>query len=186
MFLEWESFQKNDRWVAWESVIKQISRERRINTSSVQQHWSGCIWQSGSGFYLCDQLQSIILMGKDAVTASQWRKKCIERYGFHPILPLSRHKIAAWWRSDHSDGSSSTWIACQSRPYPHYYSLWVIIPAMETQKIPLVRCCRISYGGWDLWHCNWRLIQRLMIDRLLCCFGKCSWRVSWSLTCSML
>jgi hypothetical protein len=51
-------------------------------------------------------------MGKDAVAAPLWREKCIERYGFDPILPLSQQKIAArWGSSDHSDGSSSTWIA---------------------------------------------------------------------------
>ena len=61
--------------------------------------------------YLCDRIQSIVLMGKDAVAAPLWREKCIERYGFDPILPLSQQKIAARWGSDHSDGSSSTWIA---------------------------------------------------------------------------
>ena len=61
--------------------------------------------------YLCDRIQSIVLMGKDSVAAPLWREKCIERYGFDPILPLSQQKIAARWGSDHSDGSSSTWIA---------------------------------------------------------------------------
>jgi hypothetical protein len=49
-------------------------------------------------------------MGKDAVAAPLWREKCIERYGFDPILPLSQQKIAARWGSDHSDGSSNTWM----------------------------------------------------------------------------
>jgi len=61
--------------------------------------------------YLCDRIQSIVLMGKDTLAAPQWREKCIERYGFDPIKPLSQQKIAARWGSDHSDGSSSTWMA---------------------------------------------------------------------------
>ena len=32
--------------------------------------------------YLCDRIQSIVLMGKDTLAAPQWREKCIERYGF--------------------------------------------------------------------------------------------------------
>lgn len=61
--------------------------------------------------YLCDRIQSIVMMGKDTVAAPQWREKCIERYGFDPIMPLSQQKIAARWGSDHTDGSSSTWMA---------------------------------------------------------------------------
>ncbi len=61
--------------------------------------------------YLCDRIQSIVLMGKDTLAAPQWREKCIERYGFDPIKPLSQQKIAARWGSDHNDGSSSTWMA---------------------------------------------------------------------------
>lgn len=62
--------------------------------------------------YLCDRIQSIVLMGKSALAAPYWREKCIERYGFDPILPLSEQKIAARWGSDQpTDESSSTWMA---------------------------------------------------------------------------
>ncbi|KAL3816753.1 hypothetical protein ACHAXA_004905 [Cyclostephanos tholiformis] len=61
--------------------------------------------------YLCDRIQSIVLMGKDTLAAPQWREKCIERYGFDPVKPLSQQKIAARWGSEHTDGSSSTWMA---------------------------------------------------------------------------
>ena len=61
--------------------------------------------------YLCDRIQNLVLMGKDGFAAPQWREKCIERYGFDPILPLSEQKIAARWGSESTDGSSKTWIA---------------------------------------------------------------------------
>jgi hypothetical protein len=61
--------------------------------------------------YLCDRIQSIVLMGKDALAAPQWREKCIERYGFDPVKPLSQQNIAARWGSEHTDGSSSAWMA---------------------------------------------------------------------------
>lgn len=61
--------------------------------------------------YLCDRIQNIVLMGKDSFAAPQWRDKCIERYGFDPILPLSEQKITARWGSENTDGSSKTWIA---------------------------------------------------------------------------
>ncbi len=61
--------------------------------------------------YLCDRIQSIVLMGKDTLAAPQWREKCIERYGFDPVKPLSQQSIAARWGSEHTDGSSSTWMA---------------------------------------------------------------------------
>jgi len=61
--------------------------------------------------YLCDRIQNLVLMGKDGIAAPQWREKCIERYGFDPILPLSEQKIAARWGSESTDGSAKTWIA---------------------------------------------------------------------------
>mmetsp|Transcript_13208 Transcript_13208/g.19791 ORF Transcript_13208/g.19791 Transcript_13208/m.19791 type:complete len:611 (+) Transcript_13208:73-1905(+) len=61
--------------------------------------------------YLCDRIQNLVLMGKDGVVAPQWRDRCIERYGFDPLLPLSEQKIAARWGSESTDGSSKTWIA---------------------------------------------------------------------------
>lgn len=61
--------------------------------------------------YLCDRIQALVLMGKEAVSAPQWRMKCKERYGFDPVEPLSRQKIAARWGSDSTDGSADTWIA---------------------------------------------------------------------------
>jgi len=50
-------------------------------------------------------------MGKDSVAAPQWRERCVERYGFDPIRPLSEQKISARWGSENTDGSSKTWIA---------------------------------------------------------------------------
>ena len=61
--------------------------------------------------YLCDRIQSLVLMGKDTVAAPQWRQKCKERYGFDPIKPLSEQKIAARWGSESTDGSANTWMA---------------------------------------------------------------------------
>lgn len=61
--------------------------------------------------YLCDRIQSLVLMGKDSVAAPQWRERCVERYGFDPIRPLSEQKISARWGSENTDGSSKTWIA---------------------------------------------------------------------------
>ena len=49
-------------------------------------------------------------MGKDAIAAPQWRSKCIERYGFDPIRPLSEQNISARWGSENTDGSAKTWI----------------------------------------------------------------------------
>lgn len=60
--------------------------------------------------YLCDRIQNLVLMGKDGLVAPQWRDRCIERYGFDPILPLSEQKIAARWGSESTDGSAKTWI----------------------------------------------------------------------------
>jgi len=61
--------------------------------------------------YLCDRIQSLVLMGQDFVAAPRWREKCKERYRFDPMLPLSEQNIAARWGSDNSDGSADTWIA---------------------------------------------------------------------------
>lgn len=61
--------------------------------------------------YLCDRIQSLSLMGKETTVAPQWRQKCIERYGFDPIKPLSEQKITARWGSDNTDGSAETWMA---------------------------------------------------------------------------
>jgi ribosome biogenesis GTPase A len=60
--------------------------------------------------YLCDRIQNLVLMGKDGTAAPQWREKCIERYGFDPVLPLSEQNIAARWGSESTDGSAKTWI----------------------------------------------------------------------------
>lgn len=60
--------------------------------------------------YLCDRIQSLVLMGTE-YAAPQWRQKCVERYGFDPLKPLSEQKIAARWGSDNTDGSANTWIA---------------------------------------------------------------------------
>jgi len=60
--------------------------------------------------YLCDRIQNLVLMGKDGIAAPQWREKCIERYGFDPVLPLSEQNIAARWGSESTDGSAKTWI----------------------------------------------------------------------------
>ena len=46
----------------------------------------------------------------DNIAAPQWRQKCVERYGFDPLLPLSEQNIAARWGSDNTDGSAKTWI----------------------------------------------------------------------------
>ena len=59
--------------------------------------------------YLCDRIQSLVLMG-DNIAAPQWRQKCVERYGFDPLLPLSEQNIAARWGSENTDGSAKTWI----------------------------------------------------------------------------
>lgn len=61
--------------------------------------------------YLCDRIQSLVLMEKGDVAAPAWRNKCIERYKFDPIRPLSEQNIAARWGSESTDGSSSTWVA---------------------------------------------------------------------------
>lgn len=61
--------------------------------------------------YLCDRIQALVLMGKENIAAPQWRMKCKERYGFDPVEPLSKQKIAARWGSDNTDGSADTWIA---------------------------------------------------------------------------
>lgn len=61
--------------------------------------------------YLCDRIQALVLMGKEGIAAPQWRMKCKERYGFDPVEPLSKQKIAARWGSDSTDGSADTWIA---------------------------------------------------------------------------
>ena len=61
--------------------------------------------------YLCDRIQSLVLMKKDYLAAPLWRQKCIERYGFDPVLPLSEQNIAARWGSDGSTGTASNWIA---------------------------------------------------------------------------
>ena len=61
--------------------------------------------------YLCDRIQNLVLMGKESIAAPQWRDRCLERYGFDPILPLSEQNIAARWGSESTDGSSKTWIA---------------------------------------------------------------------------
>ncbi|KAL7534558.1 hypothetical protein ACHAXR_005950 [Thalassiosira sp. AJA248-18] len=62
--------------------------------------------------YLCDRIQSLVLLGqgKDSTAAPVWRQKCIERYGFDPIRPLSEQNIAARWGSENTDGSANTWI----------------------------------------------------------------------------
>eukprot|EP00579_Thalassiosira_antarctica_P003942 CAMPEP_0201905328 /NCGR_PEP_ID=MMETSP0902-20130614/56455_1 /ASSEMBLY_ACC=CAM_ASM_000551 /TAXON_ID=420261 /ORGANISM="Thalassiosira antarctica, Strain CCMP982" /LENGTH=583 /DNA_ID=CAMNT_0048439439 /DNA_START=272 /DNA_END=2023 /DNA_ORIENTATION=+ len=60
--------------------------------------------------YLCDRIQSLILAGGGTTAAPVWRQKCIERYGFDPILPLSEQKIAARWGAENTDGSANTWI----------------------------------------------------------------------------
>jgi ribosome biogenesis GTPase A len=60
--------------------------------------------------YLCDRIQNLVLMGKDGIAAPQWREKCVERYGFDPVLPLSEQNIAARWGSESTDGSAKTWI----------------------------------------------------------------------------
>eukprot|EP00571_Detonula_confervacea_P014485 CAMPEP_0172307444 /NCGR_PEP_ID=MMETSP1058-20130122/8304_1 /TAXON_ID=83371 /ORGANISM="Detonula confervacea, Strain CCMP 353" /LENGTH=593 /DNA_ID=CAMNT_0013019615 /DNA_START=295 /DNA_END=2076 /DNA_ORIENTATION=+ len=60
--------------------------------------------------YLCDKIQSLVLMGDDTIAAPAWRKKCKERYGFDPVKPLSEQNIAARWGSDSEDGSASTWL----------------------------------------------------------------------------
>eukprot|EP00584_Thalassiosira_punctigera_P006410 CAMPEP_0172531798 /NCGR_PEP_ID=MMETSP1067-20121228/5058_1 /TAXON_ID=265564 ORGANISM="Thalassiosira punctigera, Strain Tpunct2005C2" /NCGR_SAMPLE_ID=MMETSP1067 /ASSEMBLY_ACC=CAM_ASM_000444 /LENGTH=525 /DNA_ID=CAMNT_0013316223 /DNA_START=529 /DNA_END=2106 /DNA_ORIENTATION=+ len=64
--------------------------------------------------YLCDRIQSLVLMGEKTgsnVAAPKWREKCIERYGFDPLKQLSEQNIAARWGSENTDGSASTWIA---------------------------------------------------------------------------
>ena len=61
--------------------------------------------------YLCDRIQSLVLLGKDYVAAPRWRQRCAERYGFDPVLPLSEQDIAARWGTDAEDGSAPTWLA---------------------------------------------------------------------------
>eukprot|EP00581_Thalassiosira_minuscula_P004341 CAMPEP_0183748986 /NCGR_PEP_ID=MMETSP0737-20130205/68053_1 /TAXON_ID=385413 /ORGANISM="Thalassiosira miniscula, Strain CCMP1093" /LENGTH=564 /DNA_ID=CAMNT_0025984729 /DNA_START=298 /DNA_END=1992 /DNA_ORIENTATION=- len=61
--------------------------------------------------YLCDRIQNLVLMGKETEAAPQWRQKCVERYGFDPVKPLSEQNIAARWGSENTDGSANTWIA---------------------------------------------------------------------------
>jgi len=41
----------------------------------------------GVAAYLCERLKTLYEMGVDGVTAPQWRKKAIERYGFDPLEP---------------------------------------------------------------------------------------------------
>ena len=60
--------------------------------------------------YLCDRLQALALSDKQSVVAPQWRKECKTRYGFDPILPLSKQNIAARWGSENTDGSAQNWI----------------------------------------------------------------------------
>ncbi|KAL7516597.1 hypothetical protein ACHAWX_001594 [Stephanocyclus meneghinianus] len=60
--------------------------------------------------YLCDRIQALVLAKKDTIAAPQWRSECISRYGFDPILPLSKQNIAARWGSENTDGSASNWI----------------------------------------------------------------------------
>ncbi|KAL3782542.1 hypothetical protein HJC23_005216 [Cyclotella cryptica] len=60
--------------------------------------------------YLCDRIQALVLAKKDSIAAPQWRSECISRYGFDPILPLSKQNIAARWGSENTDGSASNWI----------------------------------------------------------------------------
>lgn len=38
--------------------------------------------------YLCEWLKAIHLIGKEATTCPDWRKKCLERYGFDPLKKL--------------------------------------------------------------------------------------------------
>lgn len=45
--------------------------------------------------YLCDQIQSLVMMGNDStIAAPQWRQECIERYEFDPVLLLPEQNIA--------------------------------------------------------------------------------------------
>jgi len=60
--------------------------------------------------YLCDRIQNLVLMGKDNIAAPKWREKCIERYRFDPIAPLSEQNISARWGAESTDGSANTWI----------------------------------------------------------------------------
>ena len=43
--------------------------------------------------YLCDRMQSIVLMGKDAVAAPLWREKCIQRYVSTPSCLYRNRKL---------------------------------------------------------------------------------------------
>ncbi|KAL7551785.1 hypothetical protein ACHAWF_014977 [Thalassiosira exigua] len=61
--------------------------------------------------YLCDRIQSLVLMRKESTAAPQWKQKCIERYGFDPLIPLSEQNIAARWGSENTDGSAGNWIS---------------------------------------------------------------------------
>lgn len=61
--------------------------------------------------YLCDRIQSLVLMGMETTAAPQWRERCRLRYGFDPVKSLSEQKIAARWGSENTDGSARTWIA---------------------------------------------------------------------------
>ena len=60
--------------------------------------------------YLCDRLQALVRMGMETAAAPQWRQKCVERYRFDPMKPLSEQNIAARWGSENTDGSANTWI----------------------------------------------------------------------------
>jgi hypothetical protein len=60
--------------------------------------------------YLCDRLQALALSDKESIVVPQWRKECKARYGFDPLLQLSKQNIAARWGSDNTDGSAQNWI----------------------------------------------------------------------------
>lgn len=47
----------------------------------------GAYDNQGVAAYLCEWLKSIHLIGRDGVTAPQWRNKCEERYKFDPLMP---------------------------------------------------------------------------------------------------
>lgn len=58
--------------------------------------------------YLCDRIQSLVLMDKASFAAPLWREKCVERYGFDPLLKLSEQNIAARWGTKPGETS---WVA---------------------------------------------------------------------------
>lgn len=60
--------------------------------------------------YLCDRLQALAMSDKESITVPQWRKECKSRYGFDPLLQLSKQNIAARWGSENTDGSAQNWI----------------------------------------------------------------------------